>query len=188
MFRCMIFFIGCFCLNATAVEADAKPQVIELVKQLSNESFDIRERAAKQLEALGAAGIDDLRKASEKSEEPEARLRLSMIISRLSEREAVTKALRDLGNADWEMTKAALSAILRRRRDKNGVEQPLAEMAKGTDARARIAVEIQNHFLALSRFDNIKFDASTLTALQRHEKTMESALFERCRSMIGKGQ
>lgn len=187
MFKVVLFSLAC-CCSLGAVEAASKEKISELVSLLSNESFDLRENAARQLEGFGDVNLHELRVAAEKSEDPEARLRLNRIITRVSEKETIAKAFRDLGNSEWDSSKAAISAILQRRKNKTAIQEPLSDLAKGTDLRGRIAAEIQNHFTALSRFDSIKVDAATNTALQRHEKTMEAALYDRCRQLLGKGE
>jgi len=76
------------CLNSSALVAQNSPpsaeqtKIVELIKQLGSESFQIRERAQAQLLATGLAAQDELRKAL-KSADLEIRFRARLIYVQL---------------------------------------------------------------------------------------------------------
>jgi hypothetical protein len=76
---------------ADAPKADAE-KIAQLVKQLGSDSFDDREKATKELEAIGAAAVPALREAA-KNGEAEVKTRAEALIQKVEAKAAKEKIL-----------------------------------------------------------------------------------------------
>ncbi len=76
---------------ADAPKADAE-HIAKLVKQLGSDSFEDREKAAKELETLGTAALPALRTAA-KADDAEVRMRAQAIIQKTERKAAAEKLL-----------------------------------------------------------------------------------------------
>ena len=79
-------------VKADRIDKAAKPSADKLVEQLGSDSFNVRKKAYEQLEALGAAALPALQKAT-KSEDTEVRKKATELVAKIEKQEAVAKAL-----------------------------------------------------------------------------------------------
>ncbi len=101
-----------------ASKADTKP-IERLIGDLDNETFEVRERATKELTALGDRAASALRKALAGTPSPETRQRLNALLARIDSAEPSAEMLREIravealeaiGNADARKLLDALTA------------------------------------------------------------------------------
>jgi hypothetical protein len=71
-------------------EPDLPEKVARLVGELADSDFDTRERAQKQLEEMGKAAFDTLRRLREKVTSPEAQRRVDEMLARHDARKSIT--------------------------------------------------------------------------------------------------
>src|SRR5262245_55529917 len=76
----------------TAPAREDAERVEQLIKQLSSTKFAEREKATKEIEALGSAALEPLRKAA-RGEDPEARMRAAKVLKALEEKVAAADLL-----------------------------------------------------------------------------------------------
>src|SRR5258707_521154 len=76
---------------ADAPKADAE-RVAKLVKQLGSDDFEEREKASKELEAIGGPALDALRAAA-KSEEAEVKTRAASLLQKAEKKAIAEKVL-----------------------------------------------------------------------------------------------
>src|SRR5437870_3283502 len=85
--------LACLLLCPLSALAEAPPSPAELVRQLGDDSFEVRREAGEKLVALGAAAESAVR-AGLKSADPEVRRQCRLLLPRLlaADREARFKA------------------------------------------------------------------------------------------------
>jgi hypothetical protein len=72
-------------------KADAE-QIAKLIKQLGNDDFEVREKATKELEAIGTPALEALREAT-KTGDAEVKTRAAALLEKVEKKAATEKAL-----------------------------------------------------------------------------------------------
>ena len=77
------------------LELDAK-KIRQHIDELDNESFEVRDRASKELESLGRLAVPSLRAALEKNPSPEKRRRVEKLLGTVEDEKLSAETLRGL--------------------------------------------------------------------------------------------
>ncbi len=129
-------------LSASVLSQEPGPPALphaQLIADLGNEDFRLRERAHQQLRDAGPAAKAALEKAAEESADAEIRQRADALLRRLTAGPRIQAAIAQLGSAKWDEVREALFSLCDEMGEETGAGEAVRKASDGKSQTAQLA-------------------------------------------------
>lgn len=134
------FALMCLVLPVAGQESSRhETPYAQQIADLGSDDFRVREQAHQQLREAGLAAKTALESAAEESPDAEVRQRAEVLLRRLTAGPRIKAAIVQLGSAQWEDVKAAISALCDEMGEGTGAEDAVRKAGDGKGQTAQIA-------------------------------------------------
>jgi hypothetical protein len=162
MRRVCLLGIGIVFLAGIGIAQDQDTEIEELIEQLSDDNFVVREQAEKRLVEIGARAIEAVREALE-DPDAEVRERAQRILAQIERLEQVEKAIQPPPSVNIEFD-GTLSDLINQVKEQTGVEIGAGEARNVLDAAVKLTVKDASLFTVMdeicSQLETVSWELS----------------------------